>query len=98
LRRGDLGEAEWRLLEPLLPPERGRKSRPAFDNRQIVNGILWRIRTGAPWRDLPEAGQLARLLHPTGESSFVELVAFPHGEGAPGFGRKDAPQALFGLF
>jgi transposase len=42
------------LLEPLLPPERGRKSRPAFDNRQIVNGILWRIRTGAPWRDLPE--------------------------------------------
>jgi transposase len=54
LSRGDLSEAEWRLLEPLLPPERGRKSRPAFDNRQIVNGILWRIRTGAPWRDLPE--------------------------------------------
>ena len=42
------------MLEPLLPPERGRKSRPAFDNRQIVNGILWRIRTGAPWRDLSE--------------------------------------------
>jgi hypothetical protein len=54
LSRGDLSEAEWRLLEPLLPPERGRKSRPAFDNRQIVNGILYRIRTGAPWRDLPE--------------------------------------------
>ena len=30
----DLSEAEWRLLEPLLPPERGRKSRPAFDNQQ----------------------------------------------------------------
>ena len=42
------------LLEPLLPPERGRKSRPAFGNRQIVNAILWRIRTGAPRRDLPE--------------------------------------------
>ncbi len=54
MSRGDLSEAEWRLLEPLLPPERGRKSRPAFDNRQLVNGILWRIRTGAPWRDLPE--------------------------------------------
>jgi hypothetical protein len=40
LSRGDLNEAEWRLLEPLLPPERGHKSRPAFDNRQIVNGIL----------------------------------------------------------
>ena len=34
MSRGDLSEAEWRLLEPLLPPERGRKSRPAFDNRR----------------------------------------------------------------
>ena len=54
MNSGDLSEAEWRLLETLLPPERGRKCWPAFDNRQIVNGILWRIRTGAPWRDLPE--------------------------------------------
>ena len=54
MSRGDLSEAEWCLLEPLLPPEQGRKNRPAFDKRQIVNGILWRIRTGAPWRDLPE--------------------------------------------
>jgi len=52
--RGDLSEAEWRLLRDLLPAERGRKSRPAGDNRPIVNGILWRIRTGAPWRDVPE--------------------------------------------
>ena len=36
------------------------------------------------------AGQLAGLLHPTGELSFVELVAFPHVEGALGFGRKGA--------
>ena len=54
MSRGDLSEAEWRLLKDLLPAERGRKSRPAFDNRTIVNGILWRIRTGAPWRDVPE--------------------------------------------
>jgi len=54
LSRGDLTEAEWRLLKDLLPSERGRKNRPAFDNRPIVNGILWRIRTGAPWRDVPE--------------------------------------------
>ena len=40
----DLTEAEWRLLKDLLPPERGRKARPAHDNRAIVNGILWRIR------------------------------------------------------
>jgi transposase len=49
-----LSEAEWRLLRDLLPAERGRKSRPAGDNRPIVNGILWRIRAGAPWRDVPE--------------------------------------------
>lgn len=54
MSRGDLSEAEWRLLRDLLPAERGRKSRPAQDNRKIVNGILWRIRTGAPWRDVPE--------------------------------------------
>jgi transposase len=52
--RGDLSEAEWRLLKDLLPPERGRRNRPSSDNRSIVNGILWRIRTGAPWRDVPE--------------------------------------------
>jgi transposase len=49
-----LSEAEWRLLRGLLPAEHGRKSRPAGHNRPIVNGNLWRIRTGAPWRDLPE--------------------------------------------
>ena len=54
MSRGDLKEAEWRLLKDLLPPERGRKNRPASDNRPIVNGILWRVRTGAPWRDVPE--------------------------------------------
>ena len=54
MSRDDLTEAEWRLLKDLLPPERGRKNRPASDNRPIVNGILWRIRTGTPWRDVPE--------------------------------------------
>lgn len=42
--------------------------------------------------------EFAGLLHPSGELSFVELVAFPHVEGALGFGRKDTRQALFGLF
>lgn len=54
MSRGNLSEVEWHLLKPLLPAERGRRSRPAFDNRRIVNGSLWRVRTGAPWRDLPE--------------------------------------------
>jgi transposase len=52
LSRGDLNEEEWRLLEPFLPPKQGRRSR--LDDRQIVNGILWHIRAGAPWHEMPE--------------------------------------------
>ena len=55
LSRGDLTEAEWRVLKSLLPIEasnRGRGRRPE-DNRAIINGILWRLRCGTPWRDVP---------------------------------------------
>jgi transposase len=52
--RFDLSDGEWRRLEPRLPPEKPRTGRPNDDHRRIVNGILWVLRTGAPWRDLPE--------------------------------------------
>jgi transposase len=45
---------EWRIIEGLLPTERGRKSRPADDNRQCVNGMLHVLRVGCPWRDIYE--------------------------------------------
>src|SRR5438034_9536507 len=51
--RGDLADAEWELVAPLLPAERGREGRPAGDNRVVVNGILWHLRSGAPWREMP---------------------------------------------
>lgn len=51
--RGELTEAAWAQMAPLLPANGGR-DRPWRDHRQVVNGILWRLRTGAPWRDLPE--------------------------------------------
>jgi transposase len=58
MSRGDLTEAEWRILKGLLPVEReaGKrgKGRPPEDNRNIINGILWRLRCGTPWRDVPE--------------------------------------------
>ena len=58
MSRGDLSEVEWRILKALLPVERERgkcgRGRPPEDNRNIINGILWRLRTGAPWRDVPE--------------------------------------------
>ena len=53
MRRGDLTDAQWQSLAPLLPPEKPRTGRPNEDHRRIVNGILWVHRTGAPWRDLP---------------------------------------------
>ena len=52
--RHGLTEAEWARLWPLLPPERPRVGRPNKGHRTVVNGILWKLATGAPWRDLPE--------------------------------------------
>lgn len=54
MSRGDLSDAEWRILDALLPLVKGRRGRPPLDRRATVNGILWRLRTGAPWRDVPE--------------------------------------------
>ncbi|MEV8129128.1 IS5 family transposase [Streptomyces sp. NPDC085944] len=50
---GDLTEAEWRHLEPLLPTGNNRCGRWR-GHRQVSNGILHRVRTGVQWRDLPE--------------------------------------------
>src|SRR4029450_12217443 len=53
-RRFELTDQEWERLAPLLPvmtPQRGGRWR---DHRQVLNGILFRVRTGVPWRDLPE--------------------------------------------
>ncbi|GAA0530491.1 IS5 family transposase [Paractinoplanes ferrugineus] len=53
-RRFDLTDAQWALLVALLPaPKRsGRPSR--WTKRQLIDGIRWRVRTGAPWRDVPD--------------------------------------------
>src|SRR5512143_370663 len=53
----DLTDEQWKILEPLIPKPRRRadgRGRPWCDNRQVLNGILWVLRTGAQWRDLPE--------------------------------------------
>ncbi len=54
MNRGDLPNERWERLQPLLPPEKPGAGRPAHDHRTILNGILWVLRTGAPWQDLPE--------------------------------------------
>lgn len=52
-RRHDLTDRQWAVLAPLLPaaPATGRP--PKWDKRQLIDGIRWRIRIGAPWRDVP---------------------------------------------
>ncbi len=52
--RSELTDAQWERLRPLLPPQKPRTGRPAKDHRTVLEGILWVLRTGAPWRDLPE--------------------------------------------
>ena len=51
--RGDLTDAEWERLRPLLPFGNGRCGRRR-DHRQVIDGILHRVRTGVQWRELPE--------------------------------------------
>src|SRR5262245_14022395 len=57
--RGELTERAWTTLEPLLPA-RGRRGGQWRDHRTVSNGILWKLRTGAPWRHLAPGRDLAR--------------------------------------
>ena len=52
MARYDLSETEWRLIEPLLPHKPRGVAR--VDDRRVLNGIFYVLRTGSPWRDLPE--------------------------------------------
>ncbi|MFD3475972.1 IS5 family transposase [Streptomyces sp. NPDC058695] len=48
---GTLSEDQWAVLGPMLPV--AMRGRPAVGRRKLIDGIRWRVRTGAPWRDLP---------------------------------------------
>lgn len=54
-RRHDITDATWQLLEAHLPGRAGRWGGVAKDNRSFINAVFWILRTGAPWRDLPES-------------------------------------------
>jgi transposase len=54
-RRYEIRDEEWERLKDILPPDKlTRQGRPPKSNRLILNAILWILRSGAPWRDLPE--------------------------------------------
>lgn len=54
LDRHDLTDVEWARLEPLLPDRTPRRGGRWMDHRLVIDAVLWRTRTGTPWRDLPE--------------------------------------------
>ena len=55
MKRHELSEEQWNKIKELLPPEKKPSGgRPAKDNRLMLNGIIYWLNTGIPWRDLPE--------------------------------------------
>ena len=54
-RAEELTDEQWNLIEPLLPvmARADKRGRPRIEDRAVLNGIFWILRTGAPWADLP---------------------------------------------
>lgn len=50
-----LTDSQWSLIEQLMPSAAAKGGRPFQDHRRVVEGIIYRYRTGIPWRDLPES-------------------------------------------
>jgi transposase len=54
VRRHEVTDVEWEFLDPLIPRSAAKTGRKPKDRRTMLNGMMWILRTGAPWRDLPE--------------------------------------------
>ena len=54
MRRFELSDEQWQRVECLLPGQSGSPGRSGDNNRLFLDAVLWIVRTGAPWRDLPE--------------------------------------------
>ena len=52
MSRTDLTEQQWQQLEPHFQPN-PHHGHAYVEHRQVINGMFWRLRTGAPWRDIP---------------------------------------------
>lgn len=48
-----LTDVQWELIDPLMPSSEGKRGRPFKDHRRVVEGMIYRYRTGVAWRDLP---------------------------------------------
>lgn len=54
VKRYELSDEQWRRIADMLPGKVGDPGRSGADNRVFVNGVLWVLRSGARWQDLPE--------------------------------------------
>jgi putative transposase len=63
MSRYELSDAQWERIAPLLPGKAGDPGRTGSDNRLFVNGVLWVLRSGAHWHDLPERYGKHKTLH-----------------------------------
>ena len=54
MKRHALTDEQWQIVDPLVPESKARTGRPPRDRRLMLDGALWILATGAPWRDLPE--------------------------------------------
>ena len=53
MRRYGLRDDQWERIEGMLPGQDGHVGVTAKDNRLFIEAVIWKFRTGAPWRDLP---------------------------------------------
>jgi transposase len=54
MKRHEVSDEEWAILDPVIPKSAAKTGRPSRDRRQMLNGVLWILSTGAQWRDLPD--------------------------------------------
>src|SRR3954451_241773 len=54
MKRHELTDEQWALLAEFFPPRKPKRGGRWRDDRPLLNGVLWRLNTGAPWRDLPD--------------------------------------------
>ncbi len=53
-KRYELTDEQWQVVEPILPKRTAKTGRKPKDPRQMLNGLVWVLHSGAPWRDVPE--------------------------------------------
>ena len=62
-KRHELTDEQWKLVEPFIPRSKAKTGRKRKDPRLMLDGIMWILSTGAPWRDLPERFGSCKTVH-----------------------------------